>query len=282
MAIERLNRPTRQEFEERFLRPQKPVVITGAMDHWPALKHWSNDYLRERAGTRAVRVSTAHRGVHFKGANQILDYSSMSLAEYIELISSRQIADGRLYATVIPIQKTLPELWGDVAFPEYFDREACASPNMWFGPGSNVSPLHYDSTHNFLTQIRGRKRVLLYHPREISRLYPFSFRERSLHISQVNLVEPDHARFPEFQKADRMEVFLEPGEMLFIPLFWWHGVFGIEENLSINYWWNTPLSAYLRYPRQTVRGVGGLVAEGGRALWGASKPPAASPPAPPA
>ncbi len=267
MSIERLRRPSRVEFEERFLRPQQPVVITGAMEDWPALTRWTNAYMRERAGERTVRVSTAHRGVHFKGGDKIIDYSAMKLSEYLELMGSQQISDGRLYAALVPIQKTLPELWPDVRFPEYFDREACASPNMWFGPGSNVSPLHYDSTHNLLTQVRGRKRVLLYHPGEIDRLYPFPFRNRSHHISQVNLVEPDHARFPDFQKATPLEVFLEPGDMLFIPLFWWHGVFGIGENMSINYWWSTPLSAYLRYPRQTARGVGGLLAEGGRMLW---------------
>ena len=266
MSIERLRRPSREEFEERFLRPQKPVIITGAMDQWPALTRWSNDYMSERAGARPVRISMAHQGVHFKGANQILDHSNMSLAEYIKLITSQQISDGRLYAAIIPIQKALPELWPDVAFPEYFNREECSSTNMWFGPGSNVSPLHYDSMHNFLTQIRGRKRVLLFHPDEIRRLYPFAFHHRSLHISQVNMVAPDHARFPEFQKAAHTELILEPGEMLFIPVFWWHGVFGIEENLSINYWWRTPMKAYLRYPRQTARGVVGLLAESGRSL----------------
>lgn len=281
MSIERLYRPTREEFERRFLRPQRPVVITGAMDEWVALKQWSNDYLKARAGGRTIRVSTAHRGVHFKGAQQILDYSSMTFSEYIDLMAAREISDGRLYATVVPIQKALPELWPDVAFPPYVDREACASPNMWFGPGRNVSPLHYDSTHNFLTQVRGRKRVLLFHPGEARRLYPFSVQHHSMHISQVNMVEPDHDRFPEFQKAAREEVLLEPGEMLFIPLFWWHAVFGIEENLSINYWWSTPVSAYLRYPRQTARGVMNLAVLGARAWWNA-RGPKPSPSAPPA
>jgi len=126
--------------------------------------------------------------------------------------------------------------------------------------------------HNLLTQIRGRKRVLLFPPGEIKRLYPFSFRHRFLHISQVSMVEPDHARFPEFQKAARMEVILEPGEMLFIPLFWWHGISGIGENLSINYWWRTPVAAYLRYPRHTARGLGSLVVGGARALLRPFKP----------
>jgi len=276
VSIERLHRPTRAEFEERFLRPQKPVIITGAMDSWPVLNRWSNEYLRERAGTRSLRISMAHRGIHFKGANQILDPTVMSLGEYIDLISSQRISDGRLYAAIIPIEQALPELWSDVRFPEYFDRKLSTSTNMWFGPGSNVSPLHYDSMHNFLTQVRGRKRVVLFPPGEIRRLYPFAFHQRSLHISQVNMVEPDHARFPEFQKAARMELVLEPGEMLFIPVFWWHGVSGMGENLSINYWWSTPVSAYLSHPRQTARGLVGLFAESARALLQRTQKP--SPP----
>ncbi|WP_224360459.1 cupin-like domain-containing protein [Hyalangium versicolor] len=266
MSIERLQRPSREEFEKHYLRTGTPVVITGAMDEWPAMKRWTNEYLRSRAGERSIRVSTAHRGVHFKGGDKIIDYSSMKLGDYIDLVTGQQVSDGRLYATVVPIQRALPELWEDVSFPPYFNREECPSPNMWFGPGNNVSPLHYDSTHNILTQVRGSKRVTLYPPREIGRLYPFAFSSHSMHISQVNMVEPDHSRFPEFQKAERLEFVLEQGEMLFIPLFWWHALAGIGENISINYWWRTPMVDYLRHPRQTSRGLGGLVVNSARSL----------------
>jgi lysine-specific demethylase 8 len=35
--VPRVERPSRREFEERFLYPQRPVIIAGAMEGWPAL-----------------------------------------------------------------------------------------------------------------------------------------------------------------------------------------------------------------------------------------------------
>ena len=45
-------------------------------------------------------------------------------------------------------------------------------------------------------------------------------------MSQVDLEQPDLQKFPRFGRAKRYELMLEPGDMLFIPAFWWH-----QENL---------------------------------------------------
>ena len=63
--VPRVERPSRQEFEERFHFPQRPVIISGAMEGWPALERWTNDYLTEKSApapstprsTRPTRVS---------------------------------------------------------------------------------------------------------------------------------------------------------------------------------------------------------------------------------
>jgi hypothetical protein len=43
------------------------------------------------------------------------------------------------------------------------------------------------------------------------------------------------------------EAIIEPGDVLFIPAFWWHHVTSIDVAISINYWWRPPLNACL-YP----------------------------------
>ena len=52
--VPRMERPSRREFEERFLFPQRPVIISGAMEGWPARERWTNDYLTEKVGARTV------------------------------------------------------------------------------------------------------------------------------------------------------------------------------------------------------------------------------------
>lgn len=255
--VPRVERPTRREFEERFLFPHRPVIVSGAMEGWPARERWTNDYLTEKVGARTVRPSKAHAGTHLYNArNRISDTASpMKLAEYIDLLAGGAISDGQLYITQFPIKTELPELWPDVRFPLFVDEDKYVAVNFWFGPGNNVTPLHYDLANNFLTQIRGRKHVILCPPREIARLYPFPIGYQGNHISQVNVASPDLTQFPAWADADRALLELGPGDMLFIPVYWWHAVWGIDQNMSINYWWLSRLANLLRHPNQVARGV---------------------------
>lgn len=258
--VPRVERPSRGEFEERFLFPQRPVIVTGAMEGWPALEQWTNDYLKEKVGAHTVRPSQAHAGVHLYDPKKRVNDESppMKLAEYIDLLADGAISDGKLYVTQTPIKTALPELWPDVRFPAFVDEGKYGVVNLWFGPGNNLTPLHYDAANNLLTQIRGRKQVVLCPPREIARVYPFPFRYVGNHISQVNIASPDLTQFPAWAHADRALVELNPGEMLFIPTYWWHAAWGIDQNMSISYWWWPRPTNLLQHPRQTARGLRGM------------------------
>jgi Cupin-like domain len=251
--VPRVERPSRREFEERFLFPQRPVIISGAMEGWPARERWTNDYLKEKVGARTVRPSKA---ILYDPKKRINDKSPpMKLAEYIDLLAGGAISDGQLYVAQFPIKTGLPELWPDVRFPPFVDEGKYYAVNFWFGPGNNFTPLHYDAANNFLTQIRGRKQVMLCPPREIARLYPFPFSYVGNHISQVNVASPDLTQFPAWAHADRALLELDPGDMLFIPTYWWHAAWGIDQNMSINYWWWPRPANFLQHPRQTARGL---------------------------
>jgi hypothetical protein len=77
---------------------------------------------------------------------------------------------------------------------------------------------------------------------------PFSYGAN--HFSQVNVLSPDLTRFPAWADADRALLELGPGDMLFIPVYSWHAVWGIEQNMSINYWWRARRANRLQHPRQ--------------------------------
>jgi lysine-specific demethylase 8 len=159
----------------------------------------------------------------------------------------------------LSIRTALPELWPDVRFPPFVDEDKYRQVNLWFGPGNNYSPLHYDPVDNLLTQIRGRKQVILCPPREIARLYPFPFSYVGSRVSRVNVVSPDLTQFPAWAHADRTLLELDPGEMLFIPVYWWHSMWGIDQNMSINYWWPSRRANLLQHHRQTARLLGNNV-----------------------
>jgi hypothetical protein len=63
-------------------------------------------------------------------------------------------------------------------------------------------------------------------------------------FSRVDYRTPDHERFPRFKRAIPLELILEPGEILFIPVHWWHvtSVSGIT--VSVTALWRARLSSY--------------------------------------
>ena len=82
---------------------------------------------------------------------------------------------------------------------------------------------------NLLIQVRGRKRVVLYSPREATKLYLNGDKSEVLDIDN-----PDLSRFPKFTEVIPYECFLEPGDVLFIPAMWFHNVISLEVSGSCN------------------------------------------------
>lgn len=77
-------------------------------------------------------------------------------------------------------------------------------------------------------------------------------------MSQINIDKPDFDKFPDFPKAKFFECIIEAGEILFIPVFWWHQVYSLENlnndlNISVNFWYKPPISQFFTPPgRQLI------------------------------
>lgn len=53
----------------------------------------------------------------------------------------------------------------------------------------------------------------------------------------MDLYQPDLGRFPRFAEAHPLEVILAPGEILYIPQYWWHHIENLtDECVSLNFW----------------------------------------------
>lgn len=86
--------------------------------------------------------------------------------------------------------------------------------------------LHYDVCDNFLCCIRGRKRVLLFHPDDIGLLY-ISGSSSALGSRLLGKADQLSGLWEEFPLAKvawsrRLEVELSAGDVLFLPAFWPH------------------------------------------------------------
>mgnify|MGYP000193751085 CR=1 FL=1 len=57
----------------------------------------------------------------------------------------------------------------------------------------------------------------------------------------VDIRQPDLEQFPNYAKAEAVaqQAILEPGDAIYIPALWWHGVESLEGlNVLVNYWWD--------------------------------------------
>jgi ribosomal protein L16 Arg81 hydroxylase len=124
----------------------------------------------------------------------------------------------------------LSELWDDIVqIPEYL---AADRPGgfLWMGPRGTITPFHHDLTNNFMAQVIGRKRVRL------APSWDLPLMLNNLHcFSQVDGRVVPGATRPPVDEPQILEVVLNPGEVLFLPIGCLHYVHGIEISVTVSF-----------------------------------------------
>ncbi|XP_063551143.1 tRNA wybutosine-synthesizing protein 5 isoform X3 [Gorilla gorilla gorilla] len=133
---------------------------------------------------------------------------------------------------VADIRKQFPLLKGDIKFPEFFKEEQFFSSVFRISSPGLQLWTHYDVMDNLLIQVTGKKRVVLFSPRDAQYLYLKGTKSEVLNIDN-----PDLAKYPLFSKARRYECSLEAGDVLFIPALWFHNVISEEFGVGVNIFW---------------------------------------------
>lgn len=232
--IERRSNLSNEEFQNLYYLSNKPVIITDLMDNWKAMTLWSPEYFRNKLGNMMVDIQSGRTGepvyeVFLKGHTK-----KVTMKEYVDLVLSNSDTD-EFYLTandrLLENEEAKPLLDDFYPFPEYLDpSDVKRRQFLWFGPKGAVSPLHRDRLNVFMTQVVGRKRVKLISPYALHLVYNFeSF------FSEVDVETPDLERFPLFKKVKMIDLTLKPGEVLLIPVGWWHHVRSLDITISVSF-----------------------------------------------
>jgi hypothetical protein len=122
-------------------------------------------------------------------------------------------------------------------------RRSLNAANLWISHRGVFTQSHFDELENFNIALAGRKRFVLappgfweYYPRSVAR----GFGDKS---QAPDFDDVDAARFPRLvpKLAERRELILEPGQMLYLPLGWWHQAESLAEmNINMNFWLRDP------------------------------------------
>lgn len=233
-TVPRVQKPSREEFLDRFYSQNKPVVIEGALDDWPALEKWqSGDYLKERCGDAIVEVQANRESDDDYELNSIKHKQEMRFSEFVDIVESG-VETNDWYMTANNSGKNkqaIRALWDDIRFPDYLNpNHAYGDGFFWYGPAGTVTPIHHDMTNNFMAQVRGRKRVKIIAPFESAHVY-----NHRHCFSPVDIENPDLERFPDMKDVSIIDVEISPGDLFFLPVGWWHGVRGLDLSITMTF-----------------------------------------------
>jgi hypothetical protein len=230
---------TMREFSSEHMAGDTPCLITDGLAGWPAMERWRPETIADIA-SGLVDVDISPFRFPTDGEENPPKLRDVPFKEAAELIL-RSTADGpKYYLFAQNMRRRLPGLLADINFPPL--PTPVAQINLWFGSPGTITHLHFDGSDNFFGQCYGLKHFTLFSPDQAPYLYPYPLGSRVSHASFVDVGAPDLGKHPLFARAEPIHLTVRPGEMLFLPAFWWHYVTSEGIAISTNCWWPPTLS----------------------------------------
>ncbi|XP_061953939.1 arginine-specific demethylase JMJ20 isoform X2 [Populus nigra] len=191
------------EFVERYLAKNQPVVLTGLMDDWRACKDWVFD-----SGKPNLKFFSTHFG-----------NSKVQVAD----CGTREFTDQKR------VEMTVSEF-----IDHWIDAKECGGASNSFQEGS-WTPLHADvfRSYSWSANVCGKKKWLFLPPSQCHLVFDRGFKSCVYNIFD----DVSETNFPGFKKAIWLECSQEQNEIIFVPSGWYHQVHNMEDTISINHNW---------------------------------------------
>ncbi|XKL68822.1 hypothetical protein PGB90_006591 [Kerria lacca] len=261
---------------DEYISSNEPVVIQGC-DLVASANSWDLDYLkRKMMGKYTVILSQNHKFKYhdekkiqscktdFKPTTRRVQ---MKFSEFVDKIKNWKKNDERLYLQQVLdnsvgisiVQDFVKFNWNWITEKQIKNNWGSLTSNLLLvSMEGNVTPCHYDEQQNFYAQVKGYKRIILFRPSQFKCLYPHPVYHPYDRQSQVDFEKPDYNRFPNFKDACGFETVLEPGEVLYIPMYWFHHVESLLRGgytISINFWYKAGPTGQIVYPLKDYQKV---------------------------
>ncbi|XP_076824266.1 tRNA wybutosine-synthesizing protein 5-like [Clavelina lepadiformis] len=234
-----------KEFQEEFELKRKPCVFKG-MDIGPCMRKWSVNYLCEKGGSKMATVHVSdtpqmnfitknflYRQLPFSDVVQRA--SELTHSEYFsapdEYYYFRSLGED-VRKDPSNIMEQFPEFKEDIKWPHYFPEDKFFSSVFRIASAGMQLWTHYDVMDNFLIQVNGRKKAVLFPPSDALNLYLKGDKSEVTDVDSINL-----DKYPNFANVTKYQCMLEPGDILYIPALWFHNVVAVEFGVAVNVFW---------------------------------------------
>lgn len=238
----------REKFRNEYLIKARPVIISGFANNFPAGRLWTFDYLEKKMGDHVVGIIDNSRK---KNTAVTSPDMKMKFSEYLAIIRRDEETPYRIFA--FNMFREFPEMRRDFPTPEIVKGVLGNLGLTFFGGKNTPVRFHYDIDCSgvLMTQVIGRKRVILIPPEYDRLLYKVPFASFSL----IDLEKPDYEKFPGLSFVKGYDFELQPGDALFMPARYWHFNTYLEGGMAISHRViaSTPSDLYNGLMNTTIR-----------------------------
>jgi Cupin-like domain len=232
-VVPRVDKVSRAEFLLRYYSANRPVIFTQLINHWEAIRSWTPEYLARKCGNVVTEVMTNRGSDPAYEINMESHKTKMLFEDFVKKVFDSESTNdfymtGNNHFLENPqVQCLLEDI--DVS-KEYLNPEIPGFSFFWFGPRGTITQPHHDELNILMCQVLGRKAVTLVSPDQTHLLY-----NRLGVYSDVNWLNPDFGQHPLFRHVHSIDIVLQPGEALFLPVGWWHYIRSLDPSLSISF-----------------------------------------------
>lgn len=207
-----------------------PIVFRGAASDWPCQGKWNFDYFKEKYGHEDVTLVN-NPGL-IKDTDQA--YDVVKFSEYIDNMkqgSKRYLKFSRIVDEQSGLRQDFDYGW----LRKFRPAGAQNDLNYFFMGGKNtMTPIHDGFAITIFVQIEGIKRWVFY-PTNHRLFIGVRPRRYNYFYSDADPYKLDDPRYPLLKLAQRTEVLLYPGDVLYFPSLVWHQVENVTDSIGVAY-----------------------------------------------
>lgn len=241
-----------ERFHNEIIPLNQPAIIRAIVSDWPTVEAAKKspeavvNYLKPMDTRSAIPalVGTPDINGRFFYSEDLTEHNFQRAEVTLSIGLDRLLAikdrsnPHAIALQAIQLNRVMPDY--KAAHPQPL-LDNSAEPTMWVGNQATVAP-HYDIHDNLACVVAGKRKFTLFPPEQINNLYPGPTLSApaGVPVSMVDMKNPDYKSYPKYKEAVKaaFQATLEPGDGIFIPALWWHGVESLETfNILVNYWW---------------------------------------------
>jgi hypothetical protein len=231
---------------ERHVRAGTPLHLPGLARTWPAYEKWSPQHLAAVCGDRPVHVSHYPQGRETLGSDVL-----MTVAEYLKVLTDTAQGPREYYMESGFLSDLSEKLYDDLAPPEFMNDLPDIGDQVFFGCDAGSCCHIHPHEEAIVLQLIGSKVFHLYAPDDCRNLY-FEPVHRDYRRSRIDFAAIDYRRFPRARRLRRIDVMLERGDALYVPVHWPHWTEGVGINFTLTRFFTARLRHY-RFPSPGIR-----------------------------